>query len=169
MQSVRLRDFRQSDAEAVNALALAAFQQFAHEYEDWPGFRARIACMATLAETGEIIVATGEAGIVGAVAYLGPRKPKSSFFPAEWAVMRMLVVSPTARGLGVGRALAEACIARARRDKAQVFGLHTSPIMTVALPMYLRMGFAFIREAPSIHGVPYGIYAKPLSAEGRVA
>lgn len=75
----------------------------------------------------------------------------------------MLVVSPKARGAGVGRALAQECLARARRDKAEVFALHTSPIMTVALLMYERMGFRFLRDAPAIHGVPYGIYVKSLS------
>ena len=34
--------------------------------------------------------------------------------------------------------------------------------MTVALPMYLRMGFARVREAPDILGVPYAVYVKAL-------
>ena len=34
--------------------------------------------------------------------------------------------------------------------------------MTVALPMYLRMGFGWHHEAPAIYGVPYAIYLKKL-------
>ena len=83
--------------------------------------------------------------------------------------MRMLVVCPESRGKGIGRALANACIAKAQRDGADVFGLHTSAIMSVALPTYQSMGFEFVREAPSIHGVPYGIYTKQLGGRGRVA
>jgi hypothetical protein len=34
--------------------------------------------------------------------------------------------------------------------------------MTVALPMYLRMGFARLRDAPPILGVDYAVYTKTL-------
>jgi len=169
MHSAHLRDFQQCDASAVNALGIAAFEQFANHYQDWPAFQKKIACMAALAEAGEIIVATTDEAIVGAIVYLGPQAPKSEFFPSSWAVMRMLVVSPQCRGQGLGHALAQACFAKAQRDGAEVFGLHTSPIMSVARAMYLRMGFKFVREAPSIHGVEYGIYAKHLTSQGRLA
>ena len=62
----------------------------------------------------------------------------------------------------MGRAMTEACIDRARRDGSRVIALHTSPIMTAALPMYLRMGFRWVREAAPIHGVPYAVYLKRL-------
>ncbi len=166
MSRMQLCDFAPADALAVDALGIAAFEQFSTMYEDWPGFRAKIAAMSSLAAAGEIIVARDGEHVIGAVAYIGPHKPKSSFFPPEWAIMRMLVVSPSARGRGAGRALAEACIQRAQRDGARVIGLHTSPIMAVALPMYLRMGFQLEREAPPIHGVPYGIYAMALAGRG---
>jgi hypothetical protein len=51
---------------------------------------------------------------------------------------------------------------RARRDRAAVIALHTSPIMTVALPMYLRMGFVRLRATPPIFGVEYAVYTKML-------
>lgn len=165
MQSRQLRDFYPTDTVAVNDLAVAAFEQFSNSYEDWPNFKSKISAMSSLSEAGEIVVALSGQSIVGAVAYIGPHKPKSAFFPIEWAIMRMLVVSPNARGRGIGRALAEECIQRARRDHAQVVGLHTSAIMSVALPLYLRMGFRFERDAPLIHGVPYGIYALKMSRQ----
>ncbi|MDX2205131.1 MAG: GNAT family N-acetyltransferase [Hyphomicrobiaceae bacterium] len=74
----------------------------------------------------------------------------------------MLVVDPGARGGGIGRRLTEACIRRAARERSPIIALHTTPIMTVALPMYLRMGFVKVRDAPDIHGVPYAVYAKSL-------
>jgi predicted N-acetyltransferase YhbS len=158
-----LRDFDPSDAEAVDALGLAAFEQYADKYEDWAGFSAKISHMSSMAETGEIVVASLGAGIVGAVAYFGPQAPKSHFFAPGWAIMRMLVVSPSAQGQGIGRALAQACISKARRDHAPAMALHTSAIMAIALPMYLKMGFKFSSEAPPIHGVPYGVYVMPLT------
>jgi hypothetical protein len=55
-----------------------------------------------------------------------------------------------------------ACVRRAERDGAPLLALHTSPIMRVALPMYLRMGFVLEREVPPVRGVPYAVYVKPL-------
>ncbi|MBW7971103.1 GNAT family N-acetyltransferase [Bradyrhizobium sp. BR 10289] len=157
-----LRDYRPEDAEAIVRVALAAFAQFERDYSDWPLFTANVAKMPELARTGEIIVAEACGHIVGAVAYLGPQAPKAAFFDPAWPVIRMLVVDPTARGKGIGRQLTEECLRRAERDQAGAIALHTTPIMTVALPMYLRMGFVRVGDAPDILGVPYGVYVKRL-------
>jgi ribosomal protein S18 acetylase RimI-like enzyme len=84
-------------------------------------------------------------------------------------IIRMLVVEPAFRGLGVGRALTEECMNRAQRDGATCIALHTTPIMRVALPMYERMGFELQSDAPSIFGVPYAVYLKQLSARQTAA
>ena len=71
--------------------------------------------------------------------------------------------SPTrTRPARCGTALSRECIARAQRDGTPVIALHTSPIMTVALPMYLRMGFVKAYDAPPIFGVAYAVYTKTL-------
>ena len=157
-----IRDFHANDSAVVGSVAIAAFTQFRDFYSDWPTFRQRVESMGSLSETGEIVVATVMDEVVGAVAYIGPGKQKQDFFRQEWPIMRLLVVNPTVRGLGVGKALAEECIQRAVRDGATVFALHTSPIMKVALPMYLRMGFEYVCDAPPIFGVPYSVYLKSL-------
>lgn len=158
----KIRDFLPNDAKQVNSLALQAFEQFKGSYQDWPGFQAKIGNMSSLADGGEIIVAEVEGRIVGAVAYVGPNASKADFFRTEWPIMRMLVVDPDFRACGIGRALAQECIRRAKRDGASVFALHTSKLMAVALPMYLRMGFKWVSDGPAIHGVDYGIYVKEL-------
>lgn len=160
-----LRDFVGTDAEAVNRIALAAFQQYSGQYEDWEQFSRRISRMDSLAESAELVVATRGEKIAGAVAYVAPGKPKASFFAPEWSVLRMLVVEPSCRGRGIGRALTNECIRRAERDGAAFVALHTSPIMEIALAMYLRMGFELARSVPAIHGVPYGIYIKRLGQD----
>jgi GNAT superfamily N-acetyltransferase len=157
-----LRDFVAADADAVNAIALTAFEQYRTDYSDWAALSQNIGNMAALAEGAEIIVATVEDKIVGAVAYVGPHLPKRDLFQQEWPILRMLVVSPVARGLGVGKALTEECVRRARRDGASLIALHTSPIMQVALPMYLRMGFSHEKDVPPILGVSYAVYTKSL-------
>jgi GNAT superfamily N-acetyltransferase len=157
-----LRNFAPGDAERVNEVALDAFSEFRDEYSDWETLARNLGNTAALAESGEMIVAAVEGDVVGAVVYVAPGRPKREFFDPEWPVVRMLVVSPRHRGLGIGRALMEECVRRAARDRAPLIALHTSPIMTVALPLYLRMGFVLHRDAPSLLGVPYGIYVKPL-------
>src|SRR5689334_13501848 len=137
-----IRDYRHSDAEDVNRIAVSAFGQYRGEYQDWPAMLARLSDMASLGTTGELIVAECGDRIVGAVAYFAPHVSKAAFFDKNWPIIRMLVVDPAVRGKGLGRRLTQECLARARRDRSPVIALHTSPIMTVALPMYLRMGFS---------------------------
>lgn len=161
-QAPTIRDFASGDAAAVDRLAVAAFAPFAQHYSDWPAMAANLAKMSALADGGEVIVAAEGDRIVGAVAYIPPHAPKAAFFDAAWPIIRMLVVDPAFRGKRIGRMLTDACLARARRDGASVIALHTSPIMSVALPMYLRMGFAKLRDAPSILGVDYAVYTKTL-------
>lgn len=160
--TVTIREFIPANAPGINALALAAFEQYQNDFSDWPAFRERLALTATLAERGEFIVAESDGTIVGGVAYIAPFKPKNRFFEPEWAIMRMLMVSPKARGEGLGRRLAEECLQRARRDNTSVFALHTTPIMKVAVPMYERMGFKYLRDAPPLLGVPYAVYTMRL-------
>ncbi|UGQ48783.1 GNAT family N-acetyltransferase [Massilia endophytica] len=159
---VELREFHAGDAEAVNGLAVRAFAQYQDRYTDWPVFRSRLEGMSALAGQAELIVAELHGVLAGAVGYIGPHKPKAAIFRPEWPIMRMLVVDPAARGHGIGRLLAQECIARARRDGANEIALHTSQIMNVALPMYLRMGFQWRSDVPDIHGVPYALYTLAL-------
>ena len=58
----------------------------------------------------------------------------------------MLGVVLEARGQGIGRALTEECLGRARRHGAAVIGLHTDAWMRVARGMYERMGFQWVPE-----------------------
>lgn len=160
--SARIRDYRSSDADEVNRLAVAAFDQFRDVFDDWPAMRAGLSRTSELSSGSEIIVADLGHRLAGAVGYFGHGVKKAAFFDQSWPVIRMLVVDPIDRGKGLGHALTSECLARARRDRCQVIALHTSPIMTVALPMYLKMGFSKVHDAPPIHGVPYAVYTKAL-------
>ena len=162
MAEIQLRDYEDADAENLNRLAVSAFEQFRHLYEDWPAMLAGLSKTSALSASGEIIVAELQRKFAGAVAYFGPDSQKAAFFDQRWPIIRMLVVDPAFRGKGIGQALSDACIARARRDGAPIIALHTSPIMSVALPMYLKMGFTKTYDAPPIFGVAYAVYTKAL-------
>jgi predicted N-acetyltransferase YhbS len=164
MSSTALREFREADAREIDRLAVKAFQEYSSSYSDWPAMAAAYGRMSELAKTGEIVVAETSGRIVGAVAYIPPHRAKPRYFDEAWPVIRTLIVDPNSRGAGVGRALTQECINRAKRDKSPVIALHTSAIMTVALPMYLRMGFEWHRDAPPVYGVPYAVYLKKLVA-----
>jgi ribosomal protein S18 acetylase RimI-like enzyme len=159
--AVTVRGFVPHDADAVNAVARAAFAQYAGQYEEWPSFIDGIGRMAQLADGGDLLVAERGDGIVGAVVHVGPGRPRSPIFPDGWSVIRMLVVAPGARGLGIGRQLVAACLECARRDGAPAVGLHTSPVMASALRMYTAIGFTRDSDLPPIRGVPYGRYVLP--------
>ena len=121
--------------------------------------------MSALGRSADLIVAEDGGRIVGAVAYVGPDRPKPDFFEPGWPAIRMLVVDPGARGGGIGRRLTQACIDRAIDDGAPLIALHTSPIQAVAMAMYQRMGFRELRPIAPIFGVAYSIYL--LSLDGR--
>jgi GNAT superfamily N-acetyltransferase len=86
----------------------------------------------------------------------------AAYFDQAWPVIRSLVVDPKSRGVGIGRALTQECIKRARRDRSPVIALHTSAILKVALAMYLRMGFEWHHDAPAVYGVAYAVSLKKL-------
>lgn len=142
----------------MGRVALAAWAQFQAVFDRWDALAGRLAGIASLATELELIVALQDGDLVGVVGYAPPGAPREPIFPPEWAIVRLLSVAPAARGRGVGRRLTEECIARARRDGAAAVGLHTSPAMEVALPLYERLGFVLERAIPDRFGVPYAIY-----------
>ncbi len=166
-EPIELRDLEPPDAAAVNAVARAAWQEYADVVQDWRRLAAYVARTASLVAETELIVARLHGRIVGVVGYTAPARPREPIFPDGWAVVRMLSVDPSARGRGVGRALVDECIRRARRDRAPQLGLHTSPVMRTALDLYRRLGFTFVRDLPPRHGVPYAVYALTLATSSR--
>jgi GNAT superfamily N-acetyltransferase len=156
-----IRGYAPGDRDSVNRTALAAFAQYEGEYDDWAAFSAGIGRMADLADGAELVVAERDAQVIGAVAYIGPGRASNPVFPDAWSVIRLFVVAPGHRGLGVGRRLVEACLQAARRDQAPAVGLHTSPIMASALRLYGALGFQRDSDLPPIKGVPYGRYVLP--------
>lgn len=155
----RIRALEVADSEAVDSVALAAFEQYRGVYSDWETLKRAVGRMSALAGEAELLVAEEGGRVAGAVAYCPPfSEPRASFFEPHWPLIRMLVVAPEARGRGLGRSLTEACIERARGDGAASIALHTSPAMEVALSLYLRMGFRLERRVPDRFGVPYAVY-----------
>jgi GNAT superfamily N-acetyltransferase len=147
----------------ADRLADAAFRDYEAGHPQWVAALRDARPMSHLGERSELVVAVSAGELVGACGYLAPGTPRYDFFPPEWSILRMLSVPPPHRGGGIGRALVEECVRRARRDRADVLGLYTSPIMKAAIPLYLDLGFVLDRHLPPEMGVPCVIYKKWVS------
>ena len=160
-----IRKMHLGEKSAINALALRAYHEFQHEFDDWPAFCSHVADTASLADIGDVFVAEREGTVVGVVGLVPPMGPRLPDFRPEWPIIRMLAVDPANRGAGIGRALSQFCIDFARERGWSSIALHTSPIMTVALPLYLRMGFHWHCDIAPISGATYAIYVKLLEGQ----
>jgi GNAT superfamily N-acetyltransferase len=146
MPRLHIRDAGPGDRDAILAVTLAAYQEYAPVMPaNWDRYRDNI--LATLAdvEPAEQIVAEQDGKVVGAVLLY----PAGTVFSSgdsvqitlRWPEVRLLAVTPSARGQGIGAGLMRECVRRARQAGAAALTLHTTDIMQVAMRMYERMGF----------------------------
>ncbi|MGK0289567.1 MAG: ribosomal protein S18 acetylase RimI-like enzyme [bacterium] len=155
---IEIRPYKKSDQEQLNQLAIKAFEQFQNQYSDWNALQTAVGKMSNLQETSEIIIAEEEGNIIGGVAIVLPKNGSKEYFDPTWASIRMLIVNPEQRKKGIGKKLTEECIKKAQLMGCKFIALHTSPIMEVALSMYLKMGFSKVKEINPIFGVEYAVY-----------
>ncbi len=146
MNSLHIRDARDRDRDAIRDVTLSAYEEYAALMpQHWEDYRRNV--LATLADVkpAEQIVVEQDGSIVGTVllypagAVLG--RPDGTPVSIDWPEVRLLAVAPAARGQGVGTALMQECVRRARRSGAAALTLHTTDMMWVAMRMYDHMGF----------------------------
>ena len=137
--------------DAVRELTLAAYAEYAGVMEPsaWAGLDGAVRAALESDAATDRIVALHRGKIVGSVMLFPPQVQAYGDLSgaAQAPELRLLAVSPEARGLGVGRALVGECIRRARRMGARELGLHTSKSMATAMRLYRAMGFVRAPEA----------------------
>ena len=145
--AVRVREARRSDRRAVRGVLLAAYREYATVLPPavFGPYLADILDLDARA-AGRLLVAEHGGRVVGAVTFFEDAAAEGMGWPAGWAGLRALGVDPAVRGHGVGRALMDACLERARAARAPVLCLHTAAFMAAAVVLYEAMGF---RRAPS--------------------
>ena len=92
---------------------------------------------------GHIFIAESDDEVIGTCALL--REQDSSFSLAKMAV------APHARGRGIGRALAEAAIAKARELGASRVELLSNTVLEPAIRLYRSLGFVEVPMPPTEH------------------
>ena len=156
-----IRTAAASERDAADRVAALAFAEYERDYPDWvPVLGA--GPMSKIADEGELLVAERDGAIVGCVGYIPPGRSRNPVFEKEWAALRFMAVDPAHRGGGISRALAEECAGRARRDGARALALFTSPAMEIAIAMYRRMGFRFVRRIDPVYGMAAELYVLAL-------
>ena len=158
-----VRDAHRSDSEAINHLCVKAYAEFRPVIGEpnWKRLRETLSSASSLSNTGELIVAEDASGVIGVVLYIPPHD-KSGSPKSAW--LQTLAVSPLHRGRGIGRGLTRECIERARRDGAESIGLTTAEMMTVARPMYERLGFTKESDLGQRFGVSHARYVLKLKS-----
>ena len=143
LTGVDVRGAGPSDLPAARRVLLAAYQEYAAALPPavFGPYLADIVDVEARAGSGRVLVAEQAWRVEGTVTFYPDAAAEGLGLPAGWAGLRTLGVAPSARGLGIGRALVEACLERAEAAGAPVLCLHTAEFMTAAVALYERMGF----------------------------
>lgn len=119
---------------------------------------------ADRAAKAELWVAAGAEGLLGTVTYCPVGSVYREIGRDDEGEFRMLGVSGRARGLGVGTALVECCIDRARAAGHRRMVMSSATYMTTAHRIYERLGFSRLpdRDWAPIPGVDLWAFALDL-------
>jgi len=152
-----IRDAAPPDRAAIEAVTLAAYEQYAAVLSPprWAAYRESIrATLADVRPAAQIVAEDGGV-LVGAVllypAGAAMAVPGAGSITLACPEVRLLAVAPAARGQGVGRRLMDECVRRARAAAAPALTLHTTDMMSVAIRLYGRLGFV---RAPELDFSP---------------
>lgn len=145
-----IRDLRAEEYDALGQLMVEVYSHLEGfpTPEEQPRYYDLLTNIGRFTEKkgARVLVAfTPENELVGGIVYFGDMAEYGSGGTAtaekNASGIRLLGIDPRFRGLGAGKALAQACIQLAReKGHAQVI-LHTTQAMQVAWRMYERLGF----------------------------
>ena len=128
-----------------------------------PGYATELADVAGRATRAELLVVRDDGGrVVGSVALVLDGDFGEVTESDDEAGFRMLVVDPVAQGRGIGAALVEECLARARAAGKRRVVISTATRMTAAHRLYERLGFTRLpeRDWTPVPGIDLIVYTR---------
>ena len=145
MGDITIRPARGDDeADAAGRIVATAYFSDGFQEED---YRPTLLDGRARARDALLLVAVeDDAQLVGSVTYVEPGQPYAEVSSPDEAEFRMLGVDPSAQGRGVGRALVQVCIDRARREGRTALVMCTESRMHTAQRLYEQIGFRRIPE-----------------------
>ncbi|MFD2098217.1 GNAT family N-acetyltransferase [Flagellimonas iocasae] len=145
-----IRNAKPSEFKAIGALMVEVYAGL----EGFPRANEQPQYYETLANIGDmtqkpgvdLLIAVSDDGkILGALLYFEDMQQYGSGGIAtkekNASGFRFLAVDPSARGLGIGKALSIACIEKARKKGHTQLIIHSTAYMKVAWKMYEKLGF----------------------------
>lgn len=165
-----IRDALPRDFAEVGEVTVAAYRADG-QLEAGHGYERVLADVRDRATDGEVIVAadSGTGRILGGVTFVLPSSRYSEMAADGEGEFRMLAVAPTAQRRGIGAALAQACVDRARRHGCTAVVICTRDFAAGAQRMYQRLGFVRTpdRDFDPLPGVRLLALRLDLPATGR--
>lgn len=140
-----IRDVREEELFFIREQRVSSYEEHAQRISKghWQALKQGISSDSDLQEGVERIVAEIDGKIVGSVV-LFPAKTdayRGLVEEMDYPEIRMLAVTPEARGKGLGTALISECVRRTKAKGFNSIGLHTGEFMEKAIQLYEYLGF----------------------------
>jgi GNAT superfamily N-acetyltransferase len=155
-QKIIIREAENKDRDAIAEVILDAYHQYSEIMPEplWLAYRKSLLesvhgdapIVRIIAEIDKKIIGSALLFSSSETAY---GKPELSIHSP---ILRLLAVSPSARGLGVATHLIDEAARRSRELGATTLNLHTSEMMASAIKLYYRLGFKRAYETDLMNG-----------------
>lgn len=157
VSDVQIRVARREEYTEVGLLTVAGYDADGylthHDGSRDEDYAAWLRDGATRGRDGFLLVAVAADNLIGTATWCPPGSPFRELATQPWqGEFRTLSVLPAGRGHGVGRALVQWCLARARESGLREIVLSSLPAMAPAHRLYESLGFV---RRPDLDWSPY--------------
>lgn len=147
---MNIRDALKSELSYIQEQRINAYKEYAQVLPEdhWNALKQAIVSDADTQAGVERLVAELDGRVVGSIVLFPTKTDEYNGLVDEldYPEIRMLAVTPEARGKGVAAALISECIQRAQSQGCHSIGLHTGEFMKNAIRLYEQFGFERLPE-----------------------
>ncbi|CAH1057277.1 GNAT family N-acetyltransferase [Paenibacillus pseudetheri] len=156
VQKIIIREAENNDRDAIAEVILDAYHQYSEIMPEPLWLTYRKSFLESVHDEAPIarIIAKIDKKIIGSALLFS--SSETAYGKPELGIhspiLRLLAVSPSARGLGVATHLIHEAASRSRELGATTLNLHTSEMMASAIKLYYRLGFKRAYETDLMNG-----------------